>query len=70
MFPQFQFNPNQTKTNLVKSSTMAFTFAALAYIFALIIDAFLIFFAIFHVSNVSISKNQYRGFPLEVNISL
>ena len=29
---------------------MAFTFAAFAYIVALIIDAFLIFFAIFHVS--------------------
>ena len=33
---------------------MAFTFAALAYILALIIDAFLIFFAIFHVGHVSI----------------
>ena len=30
---------------------MAFTFAAFAYIVALIIDAFLIFFAIFHVNN-------------------
>ncbi len=29
---------------------MAFTFAAFSYIIALIIDAFLIFFAIFHVS--------------------
>ena len=29
---------------------MAFSFAALSYIVALIIDAFLIFFAIFHVS--------------------
>ena len=29
---------------------MAFTFAAFAYIVALIIDAFLIFFSIFHVS--------------------
>ena len=29
---------------------MAFTFAAFTYICALIIDAFLIFFAIFHVS--------------------
>jgi len=29
---------------------MAFTFAALTYILAIIIDAFLIFFAIFHVS--------------------
>ncbi len=31
---------------------MAFTFAAFSYIVALIIDAFLIFFAIFHVSLV------------------
>lgn len=31
---------------------MAFTFAALSYIVALIVDAFLIFFAIFHVSIV------------------
>lgn len=30
---------------------MAFTFAAFTYIVALIIDAFLIFFAIFHVSS-------------------
>ena len=29
---------------------MAFTFAAFSYIVALIVDAFLIFFAIFHVS--------------------
>ena len=28
---------------------MAFTFAAFSYIVALIVDAFLIFFAIFHV---------------------
>ena len=31
---------------------MAFTFAAFSYIVALIVDAFLIFFAIFHVSNI------------------
>ena len=37
---------------------MAFTFAAFAYIVALIIDAFLIFFAIFHVSAISL---QYLG---------
>ena len=30
---------------------MAFTFAAFSYIVALIVDAFLIFFAIFHVNN-------------------
>lgn len=29
---------------------MAFTYAAFSYIVALIVDAFLIFFAIFHVS--------------------
>ena len=37
---------------------MAFTFAAFAYILALIIDAFLIFFAIFHVSHVSVPINE------------
>ena len=31
---------------------MAFTFAAFSYIVALIVDAFLIFFAIFHVSHL------------------
>ena len=41
---------------------MAFTFAAFAYIVALIIDAFLIFFAIFHVSvrerfQISVGRN-------------
>ena len=34
---------------------MAFTFAAFTYICALVIDAFLIFFAIFHVSRHSVS---------------
>ena len=33
---------------------MAFTFAAFSYIVALIVDAFLIFFAIFHVGHVSV----------------
>ena len=37
---------------------MAFTFAAFAYIVALIIDAFLIFFAIFHVSAHKSSKSR------------
>ena len=37
---------------------MAFTFAAFAYILALIIDAFLIFFAIFHVGHVSVPINE------------
>ena len=35
---------------------MAFTFAAFTYICALVIDAFLIFFAIFHVSKTFYSK--------------
>ena len=37
-----------------RNSTMAFTFAAFSYIVALIIDAFLLFFAIFHVSIIII----------------
>ncbi len=47
---------------------MAFTFAAFSYIVALIVDAFLIFFAIFHVSffqkakifDVSDWKSRFR----------
>ena len=31
---------------------MAFSFAAFSYISALVLDAFLIFFSIFHVSNL------------------
>lgn len=31
---------------------MAFTFAAFSYICALVLDAFLIFFSIFHVRNL------------------
>ena len=43
---------------------MAFTFAAFSYIVALIVDAFLIFFAIFHVSvfikeNIKMSTPKY-----------
>ena len=38
---------------------MAFTFAAFTYIVALIIDAFLIFFAIFHVSKHIEKKNSF-----------
>ena len=38
---------------------MAFTFAAFTYICALIIDAFLIFFAIFHVRTLLITKISF-----------
>merc|ERR1712189_136400 len=38
---------------------MAFTFAAFTYIVALIIDAFLIFFAIFHVRKALKKKTRY-----------
>ena len=38
---------------------MAFTFAAFTYICALVIDAFLIFFAIFHVSKHSIARHYF-----------
>lgn len=41
---------------------MAFTFAAFSYIVALIIDAFLIFFAIFHVSRME--QENFLGFSL------
>merc|ERR1712130_177125 len=40
---------------------MAFTFAALAYILALIIDAFLIFFAIFHIIAFDELKTDYKN---------
>ena len=40
---------------------MAFTFAAFSYIVALIIDAFLIFFAIFHVR---MEQENFLGFSL------
>ena len=40
---------------------MAFTFAAFAYIVALIIDAFLIFFAIFHVSILYQGLDMYSS---------
>ena len=42
-----------------KGSRMAFTFAAFTYIVALIIDAFLIFFAIFHVSLAKINQLDF-----------
>ena len=40
---------------------MAFTFAAFTYIVALIIDAFLIFFAIFHVS-LLYTRGEYNAY--------
>ena len=40
---------------------MAFTFAAFTYIVALIIDAFLIFFAIFHVSLLDTNKRYFEN---------
>ncbi|CAH0386663.1 unnamed protein product [Bemisia tabaci] len=43
---------------------MAFSFAALTYIIALIIDAFLIFFAIFHVIAFDELKTDYKH-PIE-----
>ena len=42
---------------------MAFTFAAFSYIAALIIDAFLLFFSIFHVSRETCSKTPRREKP-------
>jgi len=40
---------------------MAFTFAAFSYIIALIIDAFLIFFAIFHIIAFDELKTDYKN---------
>ena len=40
---------------------MAFTFAAFSYICALIIDAFLIFFAIFHIIAFDELKTDYKN---------
>ncbi|KAF2357793.1 Cornichon [Trinorchestia longiramus] len=40
---------------------MAFTFAAFSYICALIIDAFLIFFAIFHIISFDELKTDYKN---------
>ena len=53
---------------------MAFTFAAFSYIIALIIDAFLIFFAIFHVSNLLSDyqldfNKMYDAIGLNANIA-
>jgi len=43
---------------------MAFTFVAFSYILALIIDAFLIFFAIFHIIAFDELKTDYKN-PIE-----
>merc|ERR1711994_1203701 len=40
---------------------MAFTFAAFSYIVALIVDAFLIFFAIFHIIAFDELKTDYKN---------
>ncbi|XP_042204176.1 protein cornichon-like [Homarus americanus] len=40
---------------------MAFTFAAFSYIIALIVDAFLIFFAIFHIIAFDELKTDYKN---------
>ncbi len=40
---------------------MAFTFAAFSYIVALILDAFLIFFAIFHIIAFDELKTDYKN---------
>ncbi|CAG7834995.1 unnamed protein product [Allacma fusca] len=43
---------------------MAFTFAAFSYIIALILDAFLIFFSIFHIIAFDELKTDYKN-PIE-----
>merc|ERR1712008_416218 len=48
---------------------MAFTFAAFAYIVALIVDAFLIFFAIFHIIAFDELKTDYKN-PIDQCTSL
>merc|ERR1712156_961562 len=48
---------------------MAFTFAAFTYIVALIIDAFLIFFAIFHIIAFDELKTDYKN-PIDQCASL
>ena len=50
---------------------MAFTFAAFSYIVALIIDAFLIFFAIFHVSfccNARLGGSEIFEFHFDLDV--
>ena len=45
---------------------MAFTFAAFTYICALVIDAFLIFFAIFHVSKHYIARHYFIKMTFQI----
>lgn len=49
---------NQSKAQTVK---MAFSFPAFSYIIALIVDAFLIFFSIFHVIAFDELKTDYKN---------
>merc|ERR1712241_745663 len=46
---------------LQRERKMAFTFAAFSYIVALIVDAFLIFFAIFHIIAFDELKTDYKN---------
>merc|ERR1711992_213788 len=46
---------------LPHGTEMAFTFAAFSYIVALIVDAFLIFFAIFHIIAFDELKTDYKN---------
>merc|ERR1712241_421257 len=46
---------------LQHGTEMAFTFAAFSYIIALIVDAFLIFFAIFHIIAFDELKTDYKN---------
>ena len=58
----FRDHWDRKKQGWSKGSRMAFTFAAFTYIVALIIDAFLIFFSIFHVS---LMRSRYETFIME-----
>uniref|UniRef100_A0A0P5VVU2 Er-derived vesicles protein erv14 n=3 Tax=Daphnia magna TaxID=35525 RepID=A0A0P5VVU2_9CRUS len=49
--------------------TMAFTFAAFSYICALVLDAFLIFFSIFHIIAFDELKTDYKN-PIDQCSSL
>ena len=54
----FQTHPRKSTDSIFK---MGFTFAAFSYVLALILDAFLIFFSIFHVSRSNpILSEPYR----------
>ena len=54
---------------LQEREKMAFTFAAFSYIIALIVDAFLIFFAIFHIIAFDELKTDYKN-PIDQCASL